>query len=63
MLTNDVFTLERNEEKHELLLDMFRNVAELGIYDDTDFEQDDCPDLYNRVWGRLTLLRPVEKVS
>jgi len=63
MLTKDEFTLELNNEERELLLDMFRNVAELGIYDDTDFEQDDTPDLYNRLWGRLTLIRPLEKVS
>ena len=50
MLTNDEFTLELNNEERDLLLDMFRNVAELGIYDDTDFEQDDTPDLYNRLW-------------
>ena len=63
MLSNDEFTLELNNEERELLLDMFRNVAELGIYDDTDFEQDDTTNLYNRVWGRLTLIRPLEKVS
>ena len=63
MLTNDQFTLELNNEERDLLLDMFRNVAELGVYDDTDFEQDDCPDLHNRLWGRLTLIRPLDKVA
>ena len=50
-------TLKVTHEEARLLNDMFSAIADLGLFDDyTENEQDSSPDVFDKLWDKVTQL-------
>ena len=50
-------TLKLTHDEVNLLNDMFSTIADLGLFDDpSENEQDSSPDVFDKLWDKVTQL-------